>query len=534
MSRTLPPRGPAARVAPPVAAALAMLALAAPAAAQNLTFGVGSQVTSMDPHYHNLTPNSAVAGMIFGTLVQTDGRARLQPGLAESWRAVDDTTWEFRLREGVRFHDGRPMTAEDVAFTLARVPNVPNSPSSFAQFVRAVKQVEILDARTLRLHTDGPYPLLPNDLSSVMMLQHETHRDVTTEAFNSGAAAIGTGPFRLVSYRHGDRIELERNDAYWGPNPHWQRVTYRMVTSDAARSSALLAGDVDIIDQVPTSDLRRLRADSRLRVQETVGLRLIYLALDHASEGDSPFVTGPDGQKLGRNPLRDARVRRALSLAMDREAIAARLMEDASVPTGQIMAEGTFGYVPDLPAPRADAEAAKRLLAEAGYPNGFRMTLHGPSDRYMNDARIIQAVGQMWTRIGVRTQVEAQPFTTFIARAGRGETSAHLMGLAATSGEASTMLRALVATQSREAGTGASNRGRYSNPALDAELATAMRTLDDGQREAMLQQVTRRAIEDQALIPVHIQKNAWAMRRDLTIDARADEYTRAQDVRPAE
>ncbi|MFC7553722.1 ABC transporter substrate-binding protein [Pseudoroseomonas wenyumeiae] len=209
-------------------------------------------------------------------------------------------------------------------------------------------------------------------------------------------------------------------------------------------------------------------------------------------------------------------------------------MEEATVPTGQVMAEGTFGYAPDIAAPKADLAAARKLLAEAGFPNGFRITLHGPNDRYMNDARIIQAVGQMWTRIGVHTAVEAQPFTTFIARAGRGETSAHLMGLAATTGEAATMLRSLVATQNREAGMGASNRGRYSNPTLDAKLAEAMRTLDDGKREALLQDATRIMAEDQALIPVHIQKNAWAMRRNLTIDARADEYTRAQDVRPAE
>ena len=496
--------------------------------------GVGAQVTSMDPHYHNLTPNSGVAGMVFGTLVATDANVRPQPGLALSWRPVDETTWEFKLRPGVKFHNGQDFTAEDVAFTIARVPTVPNSPSSFAQYVRAIKRVEIVDPLTVRFHTEAPYPLLPTDLVNVMMLDRQTHEGATTEDFNSGKAAIGTGPFRLVSYRSGDRIELERNDAYWGDKPHWSKVHYRMITSDAARTAALLAGDVDVIDQVPTSDLKRLRDDKRINVAETVGLRLIYLAMDQGNEGDSPFVTGPDGQKLGRNPLRDARVRKALSIAIDRQAIAARVMEDATVPTGQVMAAGTTGYVPDLPAPKADPEAAKKLLAEAGYPQGFRITIHGPNDRYMNDARIIQAVGQMWTRIGVRTQVDAQPFTAFIARASRGDTSVHLMGLAATSGEASTMLRALLATQDKELGTGASNRGHYSNPAFDAKLNEAMRTLDDAKREAILQEATRMAMADTGLIPIHIQKNAWALRHGLTIDARADEYTRAQDVRPAD
>ena len=515
-------------------AALALLALAPLAQAQELKVAIGSQVTSIDPHYHNLTPNSTVAGMLFNSLVGTDARVRLRPNLAESWRPVDESTWEFKLRPGVKFHNGQDFTAEDVAFTLQRVPNVPNSPSSYAQFVRAIKSVEIVDPLTIRFRTEGPYPQLPNDLTGVMMLDKQTHEGVSTEDFNTGRAAIGTGPFRFVSYRNGESVVLERNDNYWGDKPHWQKVNYRIITGDAGRTSALLAGDVDLIDQVPTSDLARLRKDNRIRVDETVGLRLIYLALDQAREDGSPFITGPNGEKLDRNPLRDPRVRHALSLAVDRAAISARVMEDATVPTGQIMAKGVFGFAPDIAAPKADPNAAKKLLAEAGYPNGFRITLHGPNDRYMNDARIIQAVGQMWTRIGVHTAVEAQPFTTFIARAGRGETSAHLMGLAATTGEAGTMLRSLVATQNREAGMGASNRGRYSNPAMDAKLAEAMRTLDDGQREALLQEATRLMVADQGLIPVHIQKNAWAMRRNLTIDARADEYTRAQDVRPAE
>jgi peptide/nickel transport system substrate-binding protein len=320
-------------------AALALMALAPFAQAQELNVAVGSQVTSMDPHYHNLTPNSAVAGMVFSSLVSTDPRVQLHPGLAESWRVVDDNTWEFKLRPGVKFHNGQDFTAEDVAFTIARVPTVPNSPSSFAQFVRAIKSVEIVDPLTIRFRTEGPYPLLANDLVGVMMLDKQTHDGATTEEFNAGRAAIGTGPFKFVSYRSGERIVLERNEAYWGAKPHWQRVNYRIITGDAGRTSALLAGDVDLIDQVPTSDLERLRKDNRLRVQETVGLRLIYLALDQIKEDSSPFVTGPNGEKLDRNPLRDPRVRRALSLAIDRQAVASRVMENATVPTGQVMPE---------------------------------------------------------------------------------------------------------------------------------------------------------------------------------------------------
>ncbi|WP_235907789.1 ABC transporter substrate-binding protein [Siccirubricoccus phaeus] len=512
---------------------MAACLLAGGAAAQTLTMGVGAPVTSLDPHYHQLSPNTAVAHMIFGGLTMTDSHARVVAGLAESWRAVDETTWEFRLRPGVRFHNGGEFTAEDVAFTFQRVPNVPNSPSSYAIYTRPIRQVEIVDPLTLRLRTAAPYPLMPTDLASVMILDRETHAQATTEGFNAGPMAVGTGPFRMVSHRNGDRIEFERNEAYWGTKPHWQRVTYRMITNDAARTAALLAGDVEVIDQVPTSDLAKLRADQRLTLAEVTGLRLIFLSLDHSRAENSPQVADNEGRPIQQNPLKDVRVRRALSIAIDRAAITERIMEGSAIPSGQFLPEGAFGYLPGLAAPRADAEAAKKLLAEAGFPNGFRLTLSGPNDRYPNDARIIQAIGQMWTRAGIRTTVEAQPWTSFVARAARQDLSAFLIGWGTSSGEASNPLRNLVASFDRDKGYGASNRGRYSNPEVDRLIDRAMQELDDAKREELLRQASRVAFEDVGIIPLHIQKNAWAMRRGLVMDARADELTRAQDVRPA-
>ncbi|RAI58584.1 ABC transporter substrate-binding protein [Roseicella frigidaeris] len=506
---------------------------ATPCRAQTLTIAVGAPVTSIDPHYHQLSPNTAVAQMIFSGLTATDGHARLVPELAEGWRPVDATTWEFRLRPGVRFHNGSAFTAEDVAFTFQRVPNVPNSPSSYAIYTRPIREVQVVDPLTLRLTTASPYPLMPTDLASVMILDAETHAQATTEGFNAGPMAIGTGPFRMASHRNGDRIAFERNDDYFGARPAWQRVTYRMITNDAARTAALLAGDVEVIDQVPTSDLAKLRGDARLALSEITGLRLIYLALDHARREATPFATDGEGRPLPRNPLQDPRVRRALSMAIDRGAIVERVMEGAVIPAGQFLPEGSFSHVPDLAPTPYDPEGAKRLLAEAGFPQGFRLTLHGPNDRYPNDARIIQAIGQMWTRAGLRTAVEAQPWTSFVARAGRQEFSVFLQGWGSSSGEGSNPLRNLVATPDREKGYGASNRGRYSNPELDRLLAAAMQELDDAKREALLQQATRLAFEDVGILPLHIQKNSWAMRKGLAHDARADELTRAQDIRPA-
>jgi len=499
-----------------------------------LNMAVGAPVTSLDPHYHQLSPNNAVADMIFDKLVNTDAQARNIPGLALEWRAVGPTTWEFKLRPGVRFHNGSEFTAEDVAFTLQRLPNVPNAPSSFAAYARPITRIEIVDPLTIRFHTATPYPLLPLDMTNVRIIDAQTHANATTEGFNSGQLAIGTGPFRVVTHRSGDRIEFERNADYYDGASPFQRVNYRMITNDTTRTAALLAGDVDFIDQVPTSDLARLRGDQRVALSETVGLRLVFLGLDHlrAANENSPFITDNDGRPLGRNPLKDVRVRRALSMAIDRNAITSRVMEGAATPAGQFLPPGTFSHVPDVQAPAYDPDGARRLLAEAGYPNGFRIQLNSPNDRYINDSRIAQAVGQMWTRIGVRTAVEAQTWATFVGRAGRAEFSAHLIGWGSNP-DGSHPMRNIIGTVDPQRGWGSSNRGRYSNPALDAALAASLVELDEGKRERMLIDIQRMAAEDVAVIPLHIQTNIWAMRRNLTHSARADELTRAQDVRPA-
>jgi peptide/nickel transport system substrate-binding protein len=515
-------------------AGLSMLALApAMAGAQSLTMAVGTPVTSLDPHFHNQAPNNAMGDVIFDALVQTDEKVRLRPGLAESWRAISDSVWEFKLRPNVTFHNGKPFTADDVAFSIARVPQVVNSPGSFSGFVRAIQRVEVVDPLTVRMHMGGPYPLLPTDLFSVRMLNRETHQGAATEDFNAGRAAIGTGPYRLRSYRPGERVEVERNDSWWGPRQPWQNVTIRFISSDPARTAALLSGDVDFIDQVPTSDVEKLRRDTRVQISEVTGLRVIFLALDRSREGATPFVTDADGKPLAANPLNDRRVREALSIAIDRPSIASRVMEGMAVPSGQFLPEGSFGHVPGLAAPRPDAARARALLAEAGFPRGFRITLHGPNDRYVNDARIIQAVGQMWTRIGVQTSVEAMPWSTYVGRASKQDFSAFLWGWGSNSGEASNPLRALTATYDATRGWGSSNRARYSNPEHDRLFAESLRTLDDPKREALFQQATRVAMEDIGIIPLHIQKNVWAMRRGLAHVARVDEISRPQDISPA-
>jgi peptide/nickel transport system substrate-binding protein len=510
----------------------ALAAYALPALGQTLRVAVSSPVTSIDPHYHNLSPNLSLALQIYNRLVEMDQHQRPIPGLALSWKLVAPDTWEFKLRDA-KFHNGEAFTADDVLFTLDRVPKVPNSPSSFAVYTKPVVAAEAVDSHTIRMHTQGVFPLLPIYMGLVAILNRKADEGMATEDFNSGKAAIGTGPFRLVSYRPGDRVELERFDGYWGDKPAWQHVDYRFITNDASRTAALLAGDVDFIDFVPTTDLANLRKDPKVKLWEQLGLRLIFLGLDQSRDGPSPFVSGPGGEKLDKNPLKDLRVRQALSFAINRQAIVDRVMEGAAVPSGQFLPPGTYSYVPDVTAPAFDPEKAKKLLADAGFPKGFRIALHGPNDRYVNDARIIQAVGQMWQRVGVQTEVDPLPWTSYVSQANKQAFSAFLFGWGTATAENSDALIAQTATWDPAKGWGASNRGRYANPALDKLMEQAVGTADDIAREKLLQQAMRMAMDDVALIPLHIQMNIWATRAGLTYVPTVVEELRLVDVRPA-
>ena len=508
-----------------------LLALAPVASAQTLRIAVGAQVTSLDPHFYNISPNSAFSSMVYSSLLTLDEAGALQPELALSWRPIGNDGWEFKLRHGVHFQNGREFTADDVAFSLDRARAFVGNPGSFATYYYSVTSVEVVDPYTVRLHTSAPDPLLPNGLTQIRMLNRATNAASKPEDFSSGQVVIGTGPYRLVQAIPGDRMELERNDDYFGPRPEWQHVTYRMITNEAARIASLLAHDVDLIDQVPTADVARLRGDPLVRLSETNSLRLIYIAMDQVRADGSPFVTDKDGHKLDRNPFRDARVRRALFLAVDRLAEVDRVMEGVGLPTLQFMPPGASGYAPDLLPGPADLPAARQLLAEAGYPQGFRVQLNGSNDRYPNDARILQALAQMWSRLGLTVIVEAQPYSVFISRSTRREFSLFLGSWGSSTGESLTSMRSVVATPDAERGLGFVNRAAYSNRELDEVLLTAMRELDDGKRDALVQRASHILANDAGIIPVHLQRNVWAMRPGLIFPARADEQTRAQDVR---
>lgn len=513
--------------------AAACIASATPASAKDLTIALASEPTSIDPHFHNLGPNNAFATHLFDRLVNTNEKQGLQPGLAVSWKAIDDLTWEFKLRQGVKFHDGSPFTADDVLFTFERAPNVPGSPSSFGTYTKG-KTVVKIDDHTVHIKTARPYPLMPNDMSTVLIISKKAAEGASTSDFNSGKAAIGTGPFKFVSYVPGDRIVVEKNSDYWGEKAQWDKVTFKPIKSGPSRVAALLAGDVDLIEGVPTADIERLKNDPKLQLSQGVSNRVIYLHLDHDRD-DSPFVKAKNGGKI-KNPLKMKKVRQAISKAINRDAIVEKVMEDVAIKAGQLLPSGFFGVSSKLKPIDFDPEGAKALLKDAGLADGFSVTLHGPNDRYINDAKIAEAIAQMLSRIGIKTAVETMPRSVYFKRASRGgpnktpEFSFILVGWGAGSGEASSPLKSLIHTYDKSRGFGASNRGRYSNTAIDKLIEDALATVDDAKRQDLLAKATEMAIEDGAIIPLHYQVNTWGAKKGLKYKARTDERTIATYV----
>ena len=506
-------------------AALAAIAAALPAVAANLVIGLGTDVTSTDPHYHNLTPNNNVASHLYGYLVERNEKSQPQPSLATEWKAIDPTTWEFKLRRGVKFHDGSDFTAADVVASIERVPKVPNSPSPFTAYTKQIQKIEVVDPHTIRFKTALPYPLMPSDMSQVAIISRQ-FANASTEDFNSGKAAIGTGPYKLVRFAKGDRLELARNDAWWGGRTPWEKVTLRILTQDAARVAALLAGDVQVIEAVPTADVAKLKTDKRLAIYRSVSDRLMYVHMD-SDRNVTPTVTAKDGKPLDRNPLKDARVRKALSKMINRGAIVERVMEGEAVPAGQIVPDFLFGATKNLKVEAYDPEGAKKLLAEAGWPDGFKVMLHATNNRYVNDAKIAQAIAQMWTRGGIPTEVVAMPSATFFPQATDLKFSLLQAGWSTGTGESSSSLKALLMTFNKDKGFGTANRGRYSNGKVDALTEDALQTVDDVKREAYLQRAAELAIGDTGLIPLHFQISLWATRDGITYTPRVDEQTLA-------
>ncbi len=505
------------------AATLALVAGVSAAPADMLTIGLSSDVTSIDPQWNNSGPNVSLATHIFEPLTLTDRNGRLIPGLAVSWRAVDPLTWEFKLRPGVKFHDGSDLSADDVVFSIERPRILQGSPASFASFVRPIVEVTAVDKTTVRIKTQASHVLVPYDLNSIFIVSSKAVTAAGTNAdFDSGRAAIGTGPYKLASFKRGDRVELTRNDAYWGSKPVWDKVTFRMLSNDAARLAALLSGDVDVIENVPTADVAKLAADARFKIDKQTSWRTIFWHMDQYRDV-TPFATDKSGKPLAANPFKDARVRLAVSKAINRDAIVSRVMEGLAVPASNLVSPGIFGYNPAIPVEAYDPAGAKRLLSEAGYPDGFMLTIHAPNNRYVNDSRIAETVAALLSRIGITTRVQTQPWASYLPHARAGEYTMALVGWGSSLGD--NTIKNHLGTVDEKKGYGAWNFGRYSNAEVDRQLEHDFTLFDDKAREEAAKAVAALALKDHPVIPMHHEIVSWAMKKGFAYPGRVDQFT---------
>ncbi|GAB1584596.1 ABC transporter substrate-binding protein [Phyllobacterium phragmitis] len=512
-------------------ALLGTIAIPAMAAAQEtpLSIGMSTTPTTLDPHEDSSAPNNATSRHIWDSLINLTGKSANAPELATQWKAVDPTHWEFKLREGVKFHDGSDFNADDVIASLLRARDKPSQ--GFAAYTRNIAGVTAKDPYTVVVETKIPDPLLLNSISRIRIISADC-KEAPVQDFDNGKCAIGTGAFSFVSYSPGSNLTLKRNDDYFAGPSHWSNVTLRFLPDDGARLASLLSNEVDIIETLPADGMARVESSGNLQVINGQSSRFVYLGMD-VSRNDSRFVKAADGSNLGKNPLKDARVRRAMLMSINRPAIVDRVMQKNGTVADQFVADGYAGHSDKVEKVGYDPKAAKALLAEAGYPDGFSLTIHGPSGRYVKDAEVLQAVGQMFTRIGIKTKVEVLPWAMYSDAYAKGDYSVFFGSWGVNSGETTNPTVALVATRDEEKGTGRYNGGGVSDPKIDEVLAKASSTLDEAERKPLLEELSVQTFDNLWLLPMHYENVVLGAKKTVTYTPRGDKYTLAYEVKPA-
>lgn len=519
----------------PLAFALGVMATGA-ASAQTLTMGVRGGPESMDPHFSALGSHAEAAKHIFDTLVWSGTDLQIEPGLATSWTAIDDDTWEFKLREGVKFHDGSDFDAEDVKFSIERIPVV-TGPTTTAIYVRRVASVDIIDPYTVHINTDGQAATLPNDFIRLFIVSSEAAADYSTpetaaEGFNSGAAAIGTGPYKYVSWEPNGDLVLERFDDYWRGMGAWEQVIRKEIPNDSSRLAALKAGQVDVINYVSSVDYLALQRDADIDAVIGDSVYIMNLQLDQRE--DTPLVRANDGSKLAENPFRDLKVRQAIDYAIDRETMVEIVLEGLGKPANQMMPVDFFGSNVDIPMPEYDPAKARELLADAGYPDGFQVDLYCTSDRLPGDGAICQGLGQMLTQAGITTNVNAISKTVYFPAQARLEYSMFMNGWGTLTGEASYTLGSLAHSNNPEVKLGAFNRIEYKNDEVDVLLQTGATMMDEAARRAAYEDAMAKVMADKVYISLVQLQTVWGAKAGtLDFAPRFDEDTLAFFITPA-
>ncbi|MCC7282042.1 MAG: ABC transporter substrate-binding protein [Acetobacteraceae bacterium] len=515
------------------AAAIAAIGLAPAANAVTFRFANDGDVNSMDPYARNETFLLTFNGNMYEPLVRRDRELKIEPALAVRWEQPDATTWRFHLRPGVRFHDGTPFTADDVAFSVVRA-KAPGS--NVSTKLATVTGTRVIDPLTIEFTTAAPNPILLEEIADFFIMSKAWAEknnatqaaDLTQRSENFATRnANGTGPFVLAGREPDRRTVLRPNADWWDkPEHNLTEVQFNVIANDATRVAALLSGEIDMIYTVPPQDTQRLSTAPNIRIHQKAELRTIFLGFDQWRD---QLVKS---DVTGRNPFRDARVRRAFYQAIDMEAIRTRVMRGQSRNSGLMWGPGINGFDEELDRRIPfDPDASKRLLTEAGYPNGFRVTMDCPNDRYVNDEAICQAVAAMLARVGVRIDLNAQTRARYFAEilGPRYNTSFYLLGWTPATYDAHNAMFNLMAT--REGVRGQFNVGNYSNARFD-QLTTAIATETNlDKRMAMIREAAKIHAEEVGHIPLHQQQVIWAARSNIDLVQLADNWFPLRYVR---
>jgi len=486
-----------------------------------LVIGFQGGAVTLDPHMRAETTTIAWQMHLYEHLTRLERDGTVSPELATAWEAEGENAWVVTLREGVTWHDGSPLTAEDVVYSLERARNHPES--EMKQYIPAVTGAEVVDERTVRINTDAPDPLMPLHLTQVRIVNRAHTEAVGDNGMTS--QAMGTGPYRLVSYSNEETLVLEAFEDYWGEQPDFARVRLVNIPNGATRIAALLSGEIDVAEKVLPQDFARLERDENTYITQVPGNRVIYLTMDFACSEGCP------GSNLegGVNPFQDPLVRRAVYHAIDVDAIIERIMGGAAAPATQFIAPATTYYDEEIERYPYDPEEARRLLAEAGYPDGFSVRLDAPNDRYLNDALIAQAVGGLLGDVGIEVQVNATPKAVFFPQIDEGDFIMYIAGWG--SSDVISTFNALVHTKDDEAGYGVTNRYGYSNPEVDRLIEEANVEFDEARRVELIHQINVQALmEDVAWVPLHVENVIAGVREGVQYEANPSEYLLAWEM----
>ena len=513
-----------------VVAAAATIAI--PGHAATLKWGAQNDILTLDPHSQNHSTTHSIMQHTYEGLTRYTKDFQVEPCLATSWEPITPTQWRFHLRKGVKFHDGSPFTADDVVFSFNRI----RQPQGTNQiYISNAKEIKKIDDYTVDVFLSGPDPVMLRLFVDFRIMSKawsvknkaENIQDYKAREENFASRnANGTGPYVIKTWEPDKRVLMTANPAWWDKiSGNVTEVIFTPIKADATRVSALLSGDVDLVTDLPTQDVTRLRSDPKLKVLDGHEVRTIFIGMDQ----HNPELLYSNIK--GKNPFKDVRVRKALNLAVDREAIKRVTMRGLSIPAAIMVAPGVHGHTDELDkvAP-PDVEGAKKLLAEAGYPNGFEFGLDCPNNRYVNDEEICQALVGMWARIGLKVKLSAQPMASYIAKIQNFDHSTYMLGWGVATFDALFSLQSLLHTKTGGA-DGSFNLGRVSDAKLDALIDAAKTEMDPKKRDVMLRDALVLTRDNYYYVPLHHQLRPWAMKKNVTTVHKADDRPEARYTR---